>query len=149
MRRKAKHQDIIQEAQCLDAHKNTLFTHSVPVVTEDKRRHTDAARWCGGREPPLDFSATDRAYDDGALKGVGPIRARRGAWAWVVVDNDSQVIAGMYGTTGDRSPSSFRVKLKAVVEILWHAMPPLAIHVGSKGVIEGWQKGVCILLICY
>ena len=82
-------------------------------------------RCCGGRQLPADFTFTGHAFTDGALRGRAPIAARRAGWACVLVDGEGKVIGGLYGPCPDHFPTAFRAELRAVIELLVLAVPPL------------------------
>lgn len=98
-------------------------------------------RVAGGRRLPQDFSFTGDVFTDGALRGGGPVRARRSGWAAVLVSSSGHVIEGLYGTCPDAFPSSLRAELWAVLQMLVIAIPPFTVWTDSAGVVDGWHRG--------
>ena len=91
-------------------------------------------------EPPVDGAlATGNVYSDGALRGLVP-ETRRAGWAFIEV-NGTERKWGKYGTMGEMFCTIFRAELKAVVEILRCACPPLTIHTDNQQVVDGWKAG--------
>ena len=137
----SNHKGILEQAQRLDASNDPLFVHGVPLMLPKPAKVPFVARWCGGRDPPQDFAPTGNAFTDGALKQLAPRVARRGGWAWVVIDDQGKVIAGMYGTCPEVHLSSLRVELRAVIQVLRACIPPITVWVDNARVVEGWQRG--------
>jgi len=75
------------------------------------------------------------------MRGRSPHIARRAGWACVLVNGEGQVIAGLYGPCPDTFPTSLRAELRAVIQLLTLALPPLTIYVDNKGVVDGWANG--------
>ena len=98
-------------------------------------------RPCGGRSLPSDFTFTGVAFTDGAMKGRAPKAARRAGWACVLVDDSGLVIGGLYGSRPDHYPTAFRAELRAVIELLMLAVPPLHIWTDNQAVVDGWHRG--------
>ena len=90
--------------------------------------------------PPTDGAlATGNVYTDGALRGLVPC-TRRAGWAYIVINGDERTW-GRYGTMGELFCTIFRAELKAVVEVLRCACPPLTIHTDNQQVVDGWLAG--------
>ena len=136
-----KSQELLQKAQSAVHGGEPLFQHGVPVLREAPAVPHQEVRCCGGRHQPADFTATGNAFTDGAMRGRAPRSARRAGWAWVIVDDDGQVIFGLYGPCPDPFPTAFRAELRAVCELLIIAVPPLTIWIDNKEVLDGWSKG--------
>ena len=59
----------------------------------------------------------------------------------MLVDAEARVVAGLYGPCPDPFPSSLRAELRAVIQLLPLASPPLVIWVVNKAVVDGWARG--------
>ena len=118
-----------------------LYSHGLPFRLPDPRVPTFQWRWCGGREPPDDFSFTGVCFTDGAMRHRNPVRARRAGWAAVLVDPNGLIIAGVYGPCAERFVSAGRAELTAIVRVLRMAIPPLTIYTDNQGVLDGIAKG--------
>ena len=78
-------------------------------------------------------------YTDGALKGLFPC-ARCAGWALIVIHAKSATWDS-YGTLVERYPTVFRAEIRAVLEALRLAVPPLTLHTDNGLVVLGWQRG--------
>ena len=136
-----RHQDVLDRARSLLHAYEPLYQHGVPILPEPMPVPRLVRRWCGGTEPPSDFTFTGKAFTDGAMRGRAPQAARRAGWACILVDDTGAVIAGLYGPCPDPFPTSLRAELRAVIEILRLALPPLVIWVDNKCVVDGWARG--------
>ena len=59
----------------------------------------------------------------------------RAGWGAVCISNEGAVLWKMGGVLGEPQASIFRAELKAVLEVLRIAVPPLRIHVDSAQVV--------------
>ena len=141
LRQSSRHHSILDKASSLAHCDEPLFKHGVPILSMDLRVPEAVLRHAGGLELPADFSFTGDAFTDGALRGGGPMRARRSAWAAVLVDQSGLVIAGLYGPCSDAFPSSLRAELWAIWQALRLAIGPLRIWTDSQGAVDGKAKG--------
>ena len=141
LREAHKGQEIINKAQSALHGREPLFCHGVPILLPKPAVPEHSVRCCGGRQPPADFTFTGNAFTDGALRGCFPKACRRGGWACVLVGDNADVIAGFYGPCADHYPTAFRAELRAVIELLVLAAPPINIFVDNQEVIDGWVKG--------
>ncbi len=83
---------------------------------------------------------TGEVYTDGASRG--PFwRAARAGWAAVALDQDGKWVATLSGTLGGPHVSAFRAELKAVLEALRIALPPLTIYCDNAAVVRGFSNG--------
>ena len=58
-----------------------------------------------------------------------------------MVDGSGAVIGGLYGPCPDHYPTAFRAELRAVIELLMLAMPPIQIWTDNQAVVDGWRRG--------
>ena len=136
-----KCQEVIRKAQSAVHGSEPLFQHGVPILLEAPLIPQKERRSCGGVQQPPDFTATGNAFTDGAMRGRAPKYARRAGWSWVVVDDEGQVIFGLYGPCPDPFPTAFRAELRAVCELLMMAVPPLTVWIDNSEVLDGWSRG--------
>jgi ribonuclease HI len=129
-----------QSPECI-AWSDPLYQQGVPLLPPRPAVPEPEIHWCGGRKPSSDFTFTGHGFTDGAMTGGSPKVARRAGWAAVLVTDDGAVIAGLYGPWPDPFPTAFRAELRAVVQMLELALPPLKIWVDNKSVVDGWAKG--------
>jgi len=136
-----EHQDVLRRAQSLAHAFEPLYQHGIPLLQPRPPAPHLVVRPCGGIALPSDFTFTGQAFTDGAMRGRAPKVARRAGWACVLVNEDGQVIAGLYGPCPDLFPTSLRAELWAVIQLLHLALPPITIWVDNKGVVDGWARG--------
>ena len=117
------------------------YQHGVPLLWPKAPTPKFVQRWCGGVQPEAGFTFTGHGFTDGAMKGRAPKAARRAGWSSVLVDNEADVIAGLYGTCPDPFPTAARAELRAVIHMLELALPPFTIWVDNKRVVDGWVRG--------
>ena len=86
------------------------------------------------------FIATGDVYTDGALTGRFRVLKRAG-WAIAVLRQDLSIEWATYGVCGELDPSILRAELRAVLEALRVAVPPLVIHTDNAEVVSGVQMG--------
>ena len=141
IRKSFKNQALMEKAQSALHGGKPLFQQGVPVLVRPSKVPKHELSCCGGRQLPPDFTASGYAFTDGAMRFRAPKSARRAGWAWVVVDEQGQVIFGLYGPCPDPFPTAFRAELRAVCELLVLAVPPLTIWIDNSEVIQGWKKG--------
>ena len=136
-----RNQAVIAKAQSSVHGSEPLFAHGIPVLQPKSLVPTLVVRPCGGRLLPGDFTFTGEAFTDGAMTGRAPKAARRAGWACVLVDESGAVIGGLYGPCPDHFQTAFRAELRAVVELLMLAMPPVRVWTDNQEVVDGWCKG--------
>ena len=136
-----KKQRVIDTAQSSLHCEEPVFRHGIPIMLDKPAIPQHVVQCCGGRQPPGDFTFTGSAFTDGALRGKLPKVSRRAGWACVLVDDNADVIAGIYGPCPDHFPNVFRAELRAVIELLVMAVPPINIYVDNQEVVDGWSKG--------
>jgi ribonuclease HI len=134
-------QSVLAKARSATHCRDPLYCYGVPLLAARSPVPTFISRWCGGRVPGGDFTFTGQGFTDGAMRGRAPKCSRRAGWAAILVDVNGLIIAGLYGTCGDRFPTAFRAELRAVVQMLRHALPPLTIWTDNSGVVDGWTNG--------
>ena len=122
-------QDVISKAQGPPHCDEPLYKHGVPVLLLRPPAPAEDVRWCGGRPPPGDVTFTGHAFTGRAMRGRAPRAERRAGWACVLVDAEAKVVAGLYGPCPDPFPSSLRAELRAIIQLLPLASPPLVIWV--------------------
>ncbi len=85
--------------------------------------------------------ATGDVYTDGALSGRWR-QIARGGWGVAVLRPDcDEVEWAMHGTCAEDYPSVIRAELKAVLQALRVALPPLCLHIDNAEVVEGLGRG--------
>ncbi len=68
----------------------------------------------------------------------------RGGWGLAVLRPEAdEVLWAMRGTCSDLSPTVVRAELKAVLEALRVALPPICLHVDNLEVVAGFERGEC------
>ena len=149
VREEFKDQDILHDAQSALLGGSPLFVHGIPVQEEEPKGPPFVERWCGGVQPidndPYVF--TGNVFTDGAMKGPALARLRRAGWAAVTVDDNANIVYGLYGTCPDRFPTAFRAELLAVERVLAYAWPPVRIHIDNQEVINGIQQRQAVVLL--
>ncbi len=115
-----------------------LFSRGVPALPKIPPPPPEVSRWglSGRPDTPL---ATGDVYTDGALSGRWR-RIMRAGWGVVALASDSDRAEwALYGTMSEVNPSIIRAELRAVLEALRIAMPPLRLHVDNAEVVQGWN----------
>ena len=141
VRRQSKHQEALGKAHSMVHGSSPLYQHGVPLLSMDTTVPEEVIRAAGGRLLPKDFTFTGNVFTDGALRGGGPARARRGGWAAILVIEAGEVTSGLYGTCPEHFPSSQRTELWAILQCLRLAVGPVHIWTDCAGAVEGWLKG--------
>ena len=116
-----------------------LFTRGVPARPKAPKTPGDFA-WTDAADGEPVYFATGDVYTDGSSKGLH-WAARRGGWAAVALDEAGRWLWTKSGTLGGLNVSSFRAELRALLEVLLIAVPPLRIHSDNKCVVDGVQRG--------
>ena len=84
--------------------------------------------------------AQGEVYVDGSFKGIHS-RSAMSAWAAVLLNKEGGWIWTMSGTIEEEHSTSYRAELKAVLEVLRIAVPPLTIYCDNLEVVKGRRKG--------
>ncbi len=99
-----------------------------------------AAQWYRKAHDQQDNCATGIVFTDGSAKG--PFwRMTRGGWAAVCFTADQKWSWTLSGTMAEPHTSSYRAELKALLETLRRAAPPLTIYSDNKAVVAGVSRG--------
>ena len=118
---------------------NPMLARGVPARPKDPPlvpEHT----WHEACSVEEEKTATGRVYTDGSARGSF-WKVRRAGWAFVVLGEDGRWRWTAKGTVDGPDASSFRAELKALLEVLRVAVPPIRIFVDNKGVVDGVKKG--------
>ncbi len=116
-----------------------LFSRGVPARPKRLRPPKEQCWWEAARGETA-RSLTGDVYTDGSCKG--PFwRTARAGWAAVQIDELGRWASTLNGTLGGPFASSFRAELKAILEALRIAVPPITLHTDNAAVIGGIQKG--------
>ncbi len=120
-----------------------LFTRGVPALPRVPPPPPDRVVYvyteAGQREQALTVSGD--VYTDGALSGRWR-QIARGGWGVVVLCPDRDAVEwGMHGTCTEDYPSVVRAELRAVLQALRLALPPLCLHIDNAEVVEGLHRG--------
>ena len=116
-----------------------MFTRGVPARPKAPKIPSDLT-WAESADgEPVHF-ATGDIFTDGSSKGLY-WGARRGGWAAVALDEAGRWLWTKRGTIGGLNISSFRAELRALLEVLQIAVPPVRIHTDNKSVVDGVQSG--------
>ncbi len=99
-----------------------------------------SSSWWFPRAEGVTKTASGDVYTDGSAVGWY-WRAVRAGWAAVAVDTNGKELWAMSGTCSEVNASIFRAELKAVMETLRIAVPPLRIHVDNAQVVHGFSEG--------
>ena len=118
---------------------NPMYSRGVPPRPKDPPL-VPAHTWHEVSKEGVEKVATGRVYSDGSARGCF-WRARRAGWAFVVLDEDGKWKWTAKGTVDGPDCSSFRAELKALLEVLRVAVPPLKIFIDNKGVVDGIANG--------
>ncbi len=66
----------------------------------------------------------------------------RGGWGIVALHPDrDEAVCSLHGTCPELQPSVVRSELRAVLEALRLAAPPLRLHIDNKEVVDGFTNG--------
>ncbi len=115
-----------------------LFSRSVPArpkVPKAPRARTWTERVAG-----TDITATGKVYTDGSAQGWH-WRASRAGFAAVCVDPNGRTLWRLRGVCGEAHATILRAELRAVLETLRVAVPPLTIYVDNATVVDGFDRG--------
>ncbi len=116
-----------------------LFSRAVPARPRPVKEVT-AREWYKKSHELQDKCATGIVFTDGSAKG--PFwRMARGGWAVVCFSADQQWSWTLSGTMAEPHTTSYRAELKALLEALRLAAPPLAIYTDNKAVVAGVARG--------
>ncbi len=116
-----------------------LYSRAVPA--RPKIPPPPAQRvWWERRTRDADLLATGRVYTDGAAQGWY-WRAVRAGYAAVCIDEKGDTQWVLKGVCGEPHASIARAELRAVLETLAVAAPPLTIYSDSAFVVDGFAKG--------
>ena len=116
-----------------------LYSRGVPAKPKDPPtvpKHI----WWEEKEEGVGRIAQGEVYVDGSFKGLH-WRAARSAWAAVSLGKEGCWIWTMSGTVEEEHSTSYRAELKAVLEVLRIAVPPLTIFCDNLEVVKGRRRG--------
>ncbi len=116
-----------------------LFSRGVPARPKVPPPPSARTWWERGAEG-AEFAATGRVYSDGSAQGWH-WRAVRAGYAAVCVDDDGRILWTLRGICGEPFASVYRAELRAVLETLRVAVPPLTIHLDNAAVVRGFTRG--------
>ncbi len=118
-----------------------LFSRGVPALPKVPAPPPEREQWGPGGRPGDGALATGDVYTDGALSGRWR-RIMRGGWGIVALHSDrDEAIWALHGTCHELQPSVVRSELRAVLEALRLAAPPLRLHIDNKEVVDGFTNG--------
>jgi len=84
---------------------------------------------------------TGRAGSDGSLPDPRPVRARRGGWSAVSVDDFGELRFVIYGTCPDRCPSSHRAEIRGILGVIKRARFPLRLVTDHESAVKAFKRG--------
>ena len=116
-----------------------LFSRGVPARPKAVEVPKEAV-WFEAADDEVARSLGGDIYTDGSAHGLF-WRAKRGGWSAVALDQHGRHKWTKRGTLGGLNISSHRAELRALLEALKFAAPPMTIHIDNKGVIDGTQAG--------
>ncbi len=118
---------------------DTLYSRAVPA--RPKIPPPPAPKvWWEKRDKDADLLATGRVYTDGSAQGWY-WKAVRAGYAAVCINEKGDILWVMKGVCGEPNASIARAELRAVLETLAVAAPPLTIYSDSAFVVDGFAKG--------
>jgi ribonuclease HI len=116
-----------------------LFSRAVPAKPKPVGKVVERT-WWEAATAKQERIISGEVYTDGASKG--PFwKAARAGWAVVVLDREGKWVSTLSGTLGGPHSSAFRAELKAVLEALRLALPPLTIYCDNAAVVQGFDRG--------
>ncbi len=116
-----------------------LYSRGVPCRPKIPPPPQPMAWWSVRREG-VEKAASGDVYTDGSAMGWF-WKAVRAGWAAVALDDEGNELWTLSGVCAEPHASIFRAELRAVIETLRIAVPPLCIHVDNAQVIRGFQEG--------
>ena len=116
-----------------------LFTRGVPIRPKPVPVPEEMV-WFEAAESGSKGEASGDIFTDGSARGAY-WRAMRGGWSIVALDSNGRHLWTKRGILGGVNVSSHRAELRALLEVLKCAAPPLRIHIDNKGVIDGTEEG--------
>ena len=116
-----------------------LFSRAVPAKLKLPPKVPYFQLWEVAKEG-TDKVAEGDIYIDGSFKGLY-WRAARSAWAAVAYDQQGTWKWTLSGTVAEEHSTSYRAELKALLEVLRIALPPLTIHCDNDQVVQGRLRG--------
>ena len=114
-----------------------LFSRGVPARPRPPPLPTELT-WVEFGSSCVDVVATGDVYTDGSARGNFWC-STRGGWSLVVLDDRGRHLLTKRGTLGGVNVSSHRAELRAVLEVLRVARPPLRVHIDNKSVLDGLE----------
>ena len=118
---------------------NPLFSRGVPAKPLAAKLPTDRS-WLEADAAHGHGIASGDVYTDGSSTGSYWL-ARRGGWSVVSLSASGRWQWTRYGTLGGPNISSYRAELRALLEALRCAVPPLRIHTDNQPVLDGLACG--------
>ncbi len=116
-----------------------LFSRAIPARPKPVAAAAEMT-WWQAADMNQERVMTGEVYTDGASRG--PFwRAARAGWAAVALDHEGKWVATLSGTLGGPHVSAFRAELKAVLEVLRIALPPITIYCDNAAVVRGFANG--------
>ncbi len=116
-----------------------LFSRSVPARPRVPPP-PKACTWFERKQDGAELLASGKVYTDGSAQGWH-WRASRAGYSAVCMDDENRVTWVLRGVCGEPHASIFRAELKAVLETLRVASPPLIIIVDNSEVVRGFTLG--------
>ena len=120
---------------CLKEKWHPLFTRGVPARPKPPPVPQEKVWVEVVREGTVCVASGD-VYTDGSAKGSF-WSSTRGGWSSVVLDERGRHLWTKRGILGGVNVSSHRAELRAVMETLRVAKPPLRVHIDNQSVLDG------------
>ncbi len=117
-----------------------LFVRGVPALPILPSPPPHRERWGKEGQPQDGAVATGKIYTDGSVRGRLR-RLMRGGWGIAALSEEGKLLWTLRGTCGEWFPSTVRSELRAVLEALRRAVPPLTLHIDNLEVVHGFERG--------
>ena len=116
-----------------------LFSRGVPARPKPVAVGVERT-WCLMAEGESDRVITGEVYTDGSAHGAF-WKAARGGWCVVVMEDRGQWRWTLYGTVGGSFVDSYVAELKAILEAVRIAIPPITIYTDNAELLRDSAKG--------